>query len=135
MTVSSISFRIHGDRLDGVLNHEWSVDKPSLDGLNSALDRLDGTTYTTLIVDGNGKEHMTIGGGNGRYIVYWTADDLQFKTLLRPHAEQATVVLSVGGKKGDYPARHVVDLAQARAAASFFFLHRQLDPDLTWETE
>ena len=70
--VSSISMRVHGDRLDGVLNHEWSIDAPSLDDLDGAIERLDGSTYTTLIIAAGGQEHLAIGGGAGTGVVLAT---------------------------------------------------------------
>jgi hypothetical protein len=132
--VSSISTRIHGDRLEGALNHEWSIDAPSLDDLDSAMDRLDARIYTTLIIAASGQEHMAIGGGDGRYIVYWTRDNEDFKVLVRPEAEESAQLVNVGGQPADYPAKQIVDITQARAAAHLFFLRQQLDPAQTWET-
>jgi hypothetical protein len=131
--VSSIAMRIRGDRLDGVLSDEWSIDTPSLDDLNGELVRLGATTYTTLTIAASGEEHLSIGGGGDRYIVYWTKDNEHFKTLVRPDAGEGSEILNVGGQPADYPRRHIVDLSQARAAANRFFLRQQFDPGQTWE--
>lgn len=127
--------RIHGDRWNGVMNVEWHIDAPSFDDVNRALDRLDAKTYTMLTLQGVGEQHMTIGGGAGRYVVYATSDNEEFWNLLSPGAGDDIVLLNVGGQQGDYPARQVVDLVQARAAARKFFEQQQRDPDQKWERQ
>lgn len=127
--------RIHGDRWAGVLNHEWHLDAPTFDDVNRALDRLDAKIYTMLTLQGVGEQQMTIGGGAGRYIVYATSENEEFWNLLRPAAGDDIVFLNAGGQEGDYPARQVVNIVQARAAARKFFAQQQRDPDQTWERQ
>jgi hypothetical protein len=40
--------KIRGDRWDGVLNHEWDIDRASVEDFDRALDRLDARIYTML---------------------------------------------------------------------------------------
>jgi hypothetical protein len=126
-------YRIYGDRWNGVLNDEWHIDTPSVDDLNRVLDRLDAKIYTMVIIQGFGEQHMAIGGGAGRYVVYATFDNEEFWSLLAPRAGDSIVPLNVGGQQGDYPATQVVNLEQARAAAQRFFLQGELDSGQKWD--
>lgn len=127
--------RIDGDRWDGVLCFEWYIEAPSSHDLNHALERLDAKTYTMVTLQGAGEGHMTIGGGAGKYVVYTTSDNREFWNLLSPHGEDSIELLNIGGQEGEYPARHVVDLVQARAAAQKYFERQQRNSEQKWEMQ
>jgi hypothetical protein len=124
--------KIHGDRWEGVMNHEWRIEQPSQQDMEQALQRLDAETYTMMTIHGEGERHMTIGGGGGQYVVYATFDNEEFWNLLSPQDEQGVVLLNAGGQEGDYPSGQIVNLEEACAAARTFFCQQRLDPDLRW---
>jgi len=128
---------IHGDKWRGVLSDDWRVEHPSWDQLNEAIQRMDAKVYTLVTIQGPGEQHLAIGGGAGRYVVYATFDNYEFWKLLDATAVRtdSPVILNAGGQEGDYPAREIVDLIQAQTAARSFFARRELDPTLSWEKQ
>ena len=126
---------IHGDRWQGVLNHEWRIDRASPVDLESVLDRLDARTHTIITIQGEGEQHLTIGGGAGQYVVYATFDNDQFWNLLRSQPASGTILLNAGGQEGDYPAEQVVTKEQARAAGLVFLHAGRLDPSQQWQKQ
>jgi hypothetical protein len=126
---------IHGDRWRGVLNDEWHVDDPSWDGVSQAIQRLDAKTFTIVTIQGPGEQHLAVGGGAGRYVVYATFDNCDFWNLLTGTSDDGTVLLNAGGQEGDYPACQIVDLDQTQKAARAFFVGLQLEPSLRWEKQ
>lgn len=133
--MSKLNCRIHGDCWDGVLNHEWHIDGASPEDMERALERLDARTYTMLTIQGDGEQHLTIGGGAGRYVVYATFDNEEFWNLLSTQRADGVVLLNAGGQEGDYPANQIVSLEQARVAGQAFLLRRQLDPGQRWDRQ
>jgi hypothetical protein len=127
--------RIEGDRWDGLSLNEWMIDDASVSDFDAALDRLDASTFTNVMIAGDGEEHMGIGGGAGRYIVYATFDNEDFWNLMRNEPATGTVLLNTGGQVGDYPASQVVTVEQARTAGRTFLLSGKLDPGLRWEKQ
>lgn len=127
--------RIRGDRWDGPLNHDWTIEDASPADFERALEQLDGRSRTMLTVEGDGQRHLTVGGGAGRYVVYISFDNDDFWNLLCPIPQAGIVLLNAGGQEGDYPAKQIVDLAQARAAGRAFFDHQGLDPAQQWEKQ
>lgn len=88
-----------------------------------------------LTIQGPGEQHLAVGGGSGRYVVYATFDNCDFLNLLAATVDDGSVLLNAGGQEGDYSARQIVDLTQAEKAARAFFAGLRLDPRLpssTW---
>lgn len=126
---------IHGDRWDGLENEEWRIENPSRADLEQALLRLDGRVFTMVIVAGLGEKHLSVGGGDGRYVVYATFDNLDFWNLLRPKALEEVVLVNCGGQEGEFPAKQVVSIDQAKAAGITFLELGELDPSQLWEKQ
>jgi hypothetical protein len=124
--------RIVGDRWEGTTNHEWTVEAPALDAFETALSRLDGTTFTEIVLDGGQGRHLAIGGGGGRYVVYAAVANDEFVNLLHCNPRDGTVKLTAGGQEGDYPARRVVTIEEARDAGRTFLQAGELDPRQRW---
>lgn len=126
--------RIHGDRWDGVLNHEWQIDEPSEAELEQALLRLDAERYTMVAIVAGQENHLAIAGGRGRYVVCATLED-ELWSLIVPATGLGTVRLNAGGQEGDFPAAQVVTLEEARAAGLVFLRTHKLDPGQRWERQ
>jgi hypothetical protein len=126
---------IRGDSWRGVLNDGWQVDNPSWDDVKKAIQRLDAKTYTIVTIQGPGEQHLAVGGGAGRYVVYATFDNFAFWNLLNAAVGDGMALLNAGGQEGDYPVGQIVDLTQAQTAARAFFIGLQLEPSLRWEKQ
>lgn len=79
--------------------------------------------------------HMGIGGGgDGKYVVYVTPDNIRFYTLINPSARPGKCMLVAGGQLGDYECKKCVSLREALIAAKTYAETGQVDPELNWET-
>lgn len=126
---------LHGDRWEGMLNHEWRVDRASSADLELALDQLDARSHTMVTILREGEQHLTIGGGAGQYVVYATFDSEQFWNLLHSQPATGTILLNAGGQEGDYPAEQVVTKEQALVAGIAFLDAGRLDPSQQWQKQ
>lgn len=126
---------IRGDIWRGLLKDEWHVDSPSCEELFSAIRRLDGKAHTMVVIEGQGAQHLAIGGGAGRYVVYATFDNWDYWNLLNATARDGSACVNIGGQEGEYPARQIVDLQQAETAARWFWERVELEPNLQWEKQ
>jgi hypothetical protein len=115
------------------LNQEETFEAPTVAEFDRLLNRLDAQGHTMITLQGDGDTHMTIGGGDGRYVVYATFDNEVFWNLLQPEQAEGTITLNAGGQEGDYPASHVVSRERARQAGVTFLQISELDPALEWE--
>ena len=109
------------------------IEQPSLDDVMHAVQALDGTTRTLVTSEVGDDHHMGIGGGDGGYIVYMTADNRRFKNLVIAGKTGPNVALICGGQEGEFAAKQCVDLRMAQQAAKAFANHGQADPTLNWE--
>lgn len=123
---------IFGDSWQGVTNAEWLVSQPTWDEVANALSRLDARKYTLVTIQGPGEQHLAVGGGSGRYVVYATFDNSEFWNLLGGLDKGEPELLNAGGQEGEYPQAQIVTYEQAREAAFAFFLNLQLEPSLIW---
>lgn len=126
---------LSGDQWIGVYNQEWQHESPSSNAFSGALRNLDALKHTMLTIHANDEAHLTIAGGNGRYVVYATFDNEEFWNLLGTDTSTEMVMLNAGGQEGDFPARQVVDLNQAMSAGLAFLGSRQLDSSQGWERQ
>ncbi len=123
---------LYGDSWRGVANDEWRVSQPTWDDVESALTRLDARTHTLVTIQGPVEQHLTVGGGAGRYVVCATFDNSEFWNLLGGRSDGEPELLNAGGQEGEYPQAQIVTHGQAREAARAFFLQLQLEPSLNW---
>jgi immunity protein Imm1 of predicted polymorphic toxin system len=110
--------------------------EPSWEDIEAALRKLDGESCS-LVVLGIGDPpvpHMAIGGGNGKYIVYATADNAVFHKAMNTRAPDRKCSIVAGGQRGMYDLRMCVTFDQALRAAETYALTGTLDPSLSWET-
>jgi len=112
------------------------LENPDWTDIESAIRRLDGDSCSLLIL-GIGPAsvpHMAIGGGDqGRYIVYATADNVVFHTLINPQAPPGKCLIVAGGERGDYDLQLCVGLTEALQAARTYAESGQLDSTLKWK--
>ena len=127
--------KLSGDRWHGVDNRQWERDRISIDDFVRALESLDESRQTMLTIQVGDEAHLTVAGGNGRYVVYATFDNEEFWNLLGSDSSTETVMLNAGGQEGDFPTRQIVDLDKALSAGLVFLESRQLDPSQQWERQ
>ena len=122
-------------RMDGPDASDASTENPSWSEIESAIRSLDGKRRTLLILGvGDPTPHMGIGGGgDGKYIVYVTPDNLTFDTLIHPDAPPGKCLLVAGGQLGDYENRICVTLSETLAAANTYATTGGLESSLVWE--
>ena len=122
------------DRWQGPRNIETETESVTDSDIETAIERLDGEEFTTVVVNGPAPAHMAVGGGDsGRYIVYATFDNRSFFNLVGDPNLEGVEEMNVGGQSGDYPARTIIDRPRAIAAALTFARTGNLDANMKWE--
>jgi hypothetical protein len=107
------------------------VQQPTPLDVDLAVGGLDGVTRTMVTLATDGAEHMVVGGGGTRCVVYVTSDYRTLSVLVDPLAT-GTVALVAGGVADNYPAAETVPHAVALRAARSYALTGRLDPSLNW---
>lgn len=109
-------------------------DWTTLDQALEALDRLDGRTRTSLVFMAGEDSLLSIGGGDGRFVVFhaWKVDQA-LRTLIDPmKPSDCCERVVAGGQAGSYPAHQCVGKRLVARALDHFFLHADVAPDLVW---
>lgn len=123
--------KLLADRWHGASYDNLHVDAPDSVQIAAAIGRLDARVYTQVIVAGPEEAHLCVGGGDGRYVVYATWDNLTFFNLLSSEGGEV-VRLVTGGQEGVFDAVQVVSVDMAVRAASRFAEDGALDDALRW---
>ncbi|WP_343737135.1 Imm1 family immunity protein [Achromobacter sp.] len=112
-------------------------ESPTEGDLLAALDRLDGAVFssTAFVIDDD--TVMSIGGGDGAYVVFISSGgDTRIHTLIDPaKSEDHDQDLVAGGQSGSYPQYQCVDRSKAASALLYFHAHGTASPDLNWASE
>lgn len=111
------------------------IENPSWNQIETAIRELDGEKHTLVTLGINEDIYMSIGGGENKYIVTATSDNLNFYVLIDATKFQQVETLVVGGQKGNYPANQCVDLLRCLLAARTFTELGKLDSLLIWEED
>ena len=127
--------RIIADRWNGLQCDELVIQHPTEDDFIRALDALDGVERTLLCLEASNGRQLTIGGGDGNYVVYAAFSEHEFWNLLSNVSENQTIMVVAGGQKGDFAARQVVDRASAQIAGIAFMRQGELDQSLRWDRQ
>ena len=97
------------------------------------LDLLDLNSHTTLTVDGQDGSSLTIGGGSGRYVIFYTSPDGDFQNFQSDTApDSETVLLNIGGQEGDYRKDQLTDKAKALKVLEFYSKNGTPDLAYSW---
>jgi Immunity protein Imm1 len=122
---------------------EWigNQNKESIESVNSwqsiesAIRQLDGQRKTLVTLETDGETHMSVGGGQGKYIVYVTFDNESFDYLVDPTKPNTEELLLVGGQIGHYPAKSCVDLDMTLKSAKAFAEKGEMLDSVIWEKD
>ncbi|WP_085688287.1 MULTISPECIES: Imm1 family immunity protein [unclassified Pseudomonas] len=130
--------KILEDETQGNRSVTHEVLEPDQRELLSALNRMDGKTFSSTMFFLDDENFMSIGGGaQNRYVVFIALDvDQKLFTLIDPDASsEESLDVVVGGQSGSYPQNQCVDKEIARQALMYFSAHGTADPGLTWDVE
>ncbi len=112
-------------------------DTPTERELLAALDRLDGAVFSSTAFVIDAETVMSIGGGDGAYVVFISSGgDARIHTLIDPaKSEDHDQDLVAGGQSGSYPQYQCVDRSLAASALLHFHAHGAASPELSWANE
>ena len=100
-----------------------------------AIKALDGKNKTLVTLETEEETHMSIGGGNDKYVVYLTFDNEAFTYLIDPSKSDAEQSLVIGGQESFYPAKLCVDLHKTLKAAKTFAEFGTIEKSVIWEQD
>ncbi len=129
--------RILEDMRQGDQFQTRAYETPTQSDLLAALDRLDGSAFssTAFVIDDD--TVLSIGGGDGAYVVFIASGgDARIHTLIDPaKSEDHDQDLVAGGQSGSYPQFQCVDRTLAASALLHFHEHGAPSPQLHWASE
>jgi hypothetical protein len=100
-----------------------------------AIRGLDGHNKTLVTLETDSETHMSIGGGQGKYVVYVTFDNEMFYSLTDPSKPETDEFMVVGGQESLYSAKSCVDLIGALQAAEIFAETGKMLESVVWEKD
>jgi hypothetical protein len=133
--VGQAELLLRTDHWHGVTCDEICIESPQDADVTRSIEALNATSRTTLTLD-RAEASISVGGGQGRYVVFVTVgDDEEFWNLLSEADATGVIMINIGGQEGDFPARQVVDHEKATRAALCFLESGRRDPTLPWELQ
>ena len=119
-----------------------TITSPTWADVEREINALDARTQTVVTLAPppprgapEGDHHLAVGGGgDGRFIVYTTEDNLNFWNLANPEKRDAErkVRMNIGGQEGEYREAQFVSRDLALRAARRYVEDGQRAADLVW---
>ena len=116
-----------GDAYELITDPEW-------ERVGEAIKEMNGKEHTIICLQGEGKIHMTIGGGPDAFVVYATGDHETFFTAVDPGKGAGSVEITVGQQANRYPADFLVGKDVVLSAAKLFAETDKLEPNVHWRS-
>lgn len=114
---------------------ERKINSPTLEEVLNNIRQLDADIKTILSLANSISETvLTIGGGNGKYIVFMADKWGNLFDLVDQAAEDGIEMINAGGQIGDYSKKQIISLDMTIRAASFYFLKDGMDQSLAWKS-
>jgi hypothetical protein len=125
--------KVFYDKRVSVYDKVKEINVFSFSKVKKLLDRMDQETYTEIVIE-NKNTSLTIGGGNGNYIVFYTIDEY-FYNLINNNCinETEELPLVAGGQEGIFPKRQIVNYDLMIEACENYYRKNEMDQNLTWE--
>ncbi len=122
---------------DWINNQNLGCTKPASvwSDIELAIRSLDGQTKTLVTLETEGETHMSIGGGQGKYVVYATFDNETFYSLIDPSKSDQNESIVIGGQKGLYSTKSCVDLEIVLQSAKKFAESGKMLNSAVWEND
>jgi len=112
-----------------------STYSPTWSEIKGAILAMEPHKKTIVILEAKGDAHMVVGfGGNGRYIVYETCDNVTFHSLIGDGTLNGKELLDIGGQEGYYKRKTVLSRDQALKVAQVYAERGVRDPTEMWES-
>ncbi|MBS2012197.1 MAG: hypothetical protein JST00_04890 [Deltaproteobacteria bacterium] len=115
----------------------WADVEREILALNAATQTLVMLAPAPPLGAPEGDHHLAVGGGgDSRYIVFTTEDNLTFWNLvdLDRHGDARKVRMLIGGQEGEYVAAQFVSRDMALRAAHRYFEDGRRADDLMWSS-
>ena len=116
-----------GDAYDLVVDPEW-------ERVLEAIREMNGREHTLICLEGEGKTHLTLGGGPDVFVVYATGDAETFFTAIDPANAGDSVEMTVGQQTAKYPADLLVGNDVVLKAAKLFAETGKLEQTVHWRS-
>jgi hypothetical protein len=121
------------DKRVSVYNKGGEINVFSFNKIKKYLDRMDQKIYTEVIIGGKNK-YLSIGGGNGNYIVFYTMSE-NYYNLINNNFINTTeeIPLVAGGQEGDFPQRQIIGYELMISACEYYYKTNEMNQKLIWE--
>ena len=112
----------------------WSemTPDPGWSDIERAIRELDGQQRCLLTLASD-DALLSIGGGDGRYLIHASLDSHSFQSAVEPAQPGYPVPVPLPGRQRSCPARMVLDQKKAMRVARAFALGGCLERSLSWE--
>lgn len=127
---------LYCDRWEGVYNREEEINNPIWEIVEKSIALLDQKTRTQIVLQLDDMSYISVGGGNGSYLVYISTPDENFYNLVTDgHIIDSSIKkeLITGGQKGYFPSKNIVSKSLTLRAVETFFVTGEKDKELNWE--
>ena len=112
---------LEGDTWSGSRDLEWEASDPSFDGIRDAVARLDGRTFTEVVVSAADRmRHLSVAGGPDLFLVTGELEDGRLLHLLSRGESDSLVGLVCGGQQADFCRFELVQKGVVLDAVSDF---------------
>ena len=117
------------DKRISVYNKGRKITVKAFTQIKKYLDRMDQNEYSEVVF-----VNISIGGGNGEYIVVFN-NDSEYYNLINKNCIKQTEEkkLVVGGQKGIFQKRQIVDYNMMIKACDYYYKNNSMDEELIWE--
>ncbi|WP_163831147.1 Imm1 family immunity protein [Spartinivicinus ruber] len=119
------------DNRQGVNANLNELQNPSWIDVEQAIKALNGQNHTEVLLD-IGPSYISVCGGSKGYFVYIYTEDERNLILEEGQKFSGLIELVTAGNSCDYPAKQVVALDHALAAAKTFYAKGIADPKFSW---
>ncbi|MCX6803897.1 MAG: hypothetical protein NTY48_04995 [Candidatus Diapherotrites archaeon] len=104
--------------------------------VKEAIDRINGTNKTAVVLKKDDSNFMIIGGGqNGKYIVNAYIKGKMYSMANKFNVPKDSIELIVGGKAGIHQSKYCLNLEMVLESAKHFALRGALAQTFNWETK
>ena len=112
---------LEGDTWSGSHDRGWEKSNPSLDDIRDAVARLDGRTFTEVVVRTEDRlRYLSVAGGPDLFLVTGELEDASLLHLLSRDQNDSLVSLVCGGQQADFRRFELVQRGVALDAVSNF---------------
>lgn len=121
----------------GNTKEDQMIAKSTWSDVENAVRSLNGREYNDIYLTPdkiNQQTYLSVGGGDGKYLVSGSINNEIFPTYVNPDVSGAKEIqIIVGGQSGDYPENYIVDINTALKAVKSFYESGNFENDIPWK--